>query len=217
MRARLAVASWAALGVALAGCVTLKRTPEARFFVLRSLAEPAATPAPALAKHGLVGVLPVRLPGHLERPQLVTWAAPGELRIDEFLRWGEPLDAGLTRTLTENLVALLPDSFVARYPWRATAAPRCRVAVELRSFGLQPDGRVLLDGRWALLPTSGEQPLARGAASFTRGPLPRGAAGVDPTAEVETLSELIADLSREVANAVVALPALDPAPATGER
>ena len=103
MRARLAVASWAALGVVLASCVSLKRTPEARFFVLRSLAEPAATPAPPLAKHGLVGVLPVRLPGHLERPQLVTWAAPGELRIDEFVRWGEPLDAGLTRTVTENL------------------------------------------------------------------------------------------------------------------
>ena len=45
MRARLAVASWAALGVVLASCVSLKRTPEARFFVLRSLAEPAATPS----------------------------------------------------------------------------------------------------------------------------------------------------------------------------
>ncbi len=215
MRARLVVASWAALGLALTGCVSLKRTPEARFFVLRSLAEPAATPAPPLAKHGLVGVLPVRLPGHLERPQLVTWAAPGELRIDEFVRWGEPLDAGLTRTVTENLVALLPDSFVARYPWRASAVPRCRVAIELRSFGLQPDGRVLLDGRWALLPASGEQPLARGAASFTRGPLPRGAAGIDAVADVEAMSELVADLSREIASAILELPPPEPAPAAG--
>jgi uncharacterized lipoprotein YmbA len=218
MRARLVVASWAALGVAGTGCVSLKRTPEARFFVLRSLAEPAAAPAPALARHGLVGVLPVRLPGHLERPQLVTWAAPGELRIDEFLRWGEPLDAGLTRTLTENLVALLPDSFVARYPWRATAVPRCRVAVELRSFGLQPNGEVLLDGRWALLPTSGEQPLARGAGRFTRGPLASGAAGVDPTAEVEAMSEVVADFSRDIARAVLALPETDlAAPQDGAR
>jgi hypothetical protein len=215
MRARLAVASWAALGVALTGCVSLKRTPEARFFVLRSLAEPAATPAPPLAKHGLVGVLPVRLPGHLERPQLVTWVAPGELRIDEFLRWGEPLDAGLTRTLTENLVALLPDSVVARYPWRATAEPRCRVAVELRSFGLQANGEVLLDGRWAILPARGEQPLARGAGRFTRGPLPRGAAGVDPSAEVEAMSELVADISRDVARAVQALPEPEAVPAPG--
>ena len=49
MRARLAVASWAALGVVLASCVSLKRTPEARFFVLRSLAEPAAV----LREHGI--------------------------------------------------------------------------------------------------------------------------------------------------------------------
>src|SRR5262245_13762792 len=207
MRARAGLpilAAVLALGPVVS-CVSLKRTPEARFFVLRSVAEPPSSP-PSEARRGFVGVASVRLPGHLERPQLVTWTGPGELRIDEFLRWGEPLDVGFTRTLAENLQALLPEHFVGRAPWRSSLVPRCRVVTELRVFGLQPGGEVHLDGSWALLAHQGTRPLARGTARFRRGPLPSGPAGVDPTAEVDAMSELIADLSRDVAAAVQALP-----------
>jgi len=205
MRARAAFPVLAAALLLGVGCVSLKRTPEARFFVLRSVAEPPAAATPN-AQRGFVAVMPVRIPGHLDRPQLVTWTAPGELRIDEFLRWGEPLDAGFTRTLAENLAALLPEHMVARAPWRSSAEPRCRVATELRVFGLQANGEVRLDGRWALLPARAEQPLARGTASLSRGPLASGPAGVDPGAEVEAMSELVAELGREIADAVRALP-----------
>jgi uncharacterized lipoprotein YmbA len=207
MRARAAFPVLAAALILGAACVSLKRTPEARFFVLRSVAEPEAPAATAAdARRGFVGVVPVRLPGQLDRPQLVTWTAPGELRIDEFLRWGEPLDQGFTRTLAENLGTLLPDHFVARSPWRASAVPRCRVVTELRVFGLQPNGEVRLDGRWALLPAQGELPLARGTASLSRGPLTGGPAGVDPGVEVDAMSELVGELSREIAAAVRGLP-----------
>ncbi len=145
-------------------------------------------------------------PGHLDRPQLVTWTAPGELRIDEFLRWGEPLDTGFTRTLAENLATLLPEHFVARLPWRATDVPRCRVVTELRVFGLQANGEVRLDGRWALLRTRGEQPLASGSVNLARGPLASGPNGVDAGAGVDAMSDLVAELSRTIADAIRALP-----------
>ena len=206
MRARL-VALLVLLGLALSasGCV-LKRTPEARFFVLRSLAEPPATP-PADAPASLVGVLPVRMPGYIDRPQLVTWTAPGELRIDEFLRWAEPLDAGITRTVAENLDALLPESHVVRAPWAAKAQPRCRVWLQLDLFGPQAGGEVRLEGRWAVLPSREAKPLATKAFDFRRGPLAGDAKGLpDASAGVDAMSELLADLSREIAAAVRALP-----------
>ena len=206
MRARL-VALLVLLGLALSasGCV-LKRTPEARFFVLRSLAEPPATP-PAGAPASLVGVLPVRMPGYIDRPQLVTWTAPGELRIDEFLRWAEPLDAGITRTVAENLDALLPESHVVRAPWAAKAQPRCRVWLQLDLFGPQAGGEVRLEGRWALLPSREAKPLATRAFDLRRGPLAGDAKGPpDASAGVDAMSELLADLSREIAAAVRALP-----------
>ena len=203
---RRALAALAAAGlVASPACVSLKRTPEARFFVLRSLAEPPAE-GPG-ASPPLVGLLPVALPGYLDRPQLITWVAPGELRIDEYLRWAEPLDAGLARTLAANLDALLPQSRIILSPWPAAARPRCRVRVELQRFGPQASGEVVLEGRYALLPSGGERPLVARPVSLKRGAPGAAAPGDSAPAGVEAMSELVADLARDIAAAIRALPA----------
>ena len=55
----------------------MKRTPEARFFALESLVPAPTGPQEPVA---IVGVEDVMLPGLLDRPQLVTWAGPNELR-----------------------------------------------------------------------------------------------------------------------------------------
>jgi hypothetical protein len=193
----------------LSGCVSLKRTPEARFFALRSMAEPLPTPARA-AEPGLVGVLPVLLPAYLERPQVVTWAAPGEVRIDEFLRWAEPLDVAVSRVVGENLGALLPSLRVLRAPWGASTPLRCRVRLELARFGPQPGGEVGLAGRFTLLPGRGEQPLVAQPFEQRRDPRTGGSGPVDPNGQVEAMSALLGELSREIAAAVTALPPLDP-------
>jgi hypothetical protein len=207
-RARfLAALALAGLAPTLPACVSLKRTPEARFFALRTLAEPMA--AEAAATPALVGLLPVGLPGYLERPQLITWVGPGELRIDEYLRWAEPLDAGLSRTLAANLEALLPEGRVIRSPWPASASKRlrCRVRVELQRFGPRESGEVVLEGRWALLPPDGERPLVGRPARLERGPSAAPGERPDAVAGVEAMSELVADLAREIASAIRALPA----------
>ena len=205
MRTRLVViACLLAPAVDLAGCVSLKRTPEARFFTLRAVLEPAVA-APAAAPAGSqVGLLPVLVPGHLERPQLVTWAGPGELRIDEYLRWAEPLDEGVGRTLGEDLDALLPAHPVTRSPWPVAVVPFCRVRVELRVFGPQESGDVLLEGRWALLPRGEGRPFVHRSTSLRR---PLSGKPGDPAAGVEAMSALLADLAKEIAAAVDALPA----------
>jgi len=189
------------LALALAGCVSLKRTPDARFFVLRSLAEPPAGVATQGAA-GLVGVLPVVVPGYLERPQVVSWVAPGELRIDEFLRWAEPIDAGVSRTLAENLSALLTENRIIRSPWPSSAKLRCRVRVELQRFGPQTNGEVQLEGRWALLPAPGERALVVRPVSLRRGPLVAGKTAPDAGVGVEAMSELVSDLAKEIASAI---------------
>jgi hypothetical protein len=200
-RSRLAAVAAAAVAAVLPACVSLKRTPEARFFVLRALAEPPAAPGAASAP-GLVGLHPVSLPDYLERPQLITWVASGELRLDEYLRWAEPLDAGLHRTLAANLEALLPETRVVRAPWPSSARFGLRVRVELQRFGPQAGGEALLEGRFAILPEQGERPLVTRPVSLRRGPLASGPAGVDPGAGVEAMSELVADLAREIATAL---------------
>ncbi len=205
MRGRLFVIACSLAAAALGGCLSLKRTPEARFFTLRSVLEPAEAAPVATRPGSQVGLLPVLVPGHLERPQLVTWAGPGELRIDEYLRWAEPLDEGIARTLAEDLDALLPAHPVIRSPWPAPVVPFCRVRVELRVFGPQESGAVVLEGRWAVLPTGEGRSFVHRSTSLRR-QLPANAGG-DPAAGVEAMSALLADLAREIAAAVAALPA----------
>jgi uncharacterized protein len=209
MRSRLVViACGVAAAFAAAGCVSLKRTPEARFFTLRSVLEPQEGPPATVRPGGQVGLLPVAVPGHLERPQLVTWAGPGELRIDEYLRWAEPLDEGIARTLAEDLDALLPAHPVIRQPWPAAVVPFCRVRVELRVFGPQEGGDVVLEGRWALLPRGEDRSILHRSTSLRR-PLAAARPGGDAAASVEAMSALVADLAKEIAAAVEALPAED--------
>jgi uncharacterized lipoprotein YmbA len=131
---------------------------------------------------------------------------PGELRIDEFLRWAERSTRD-HRTVAENLDALLPESHVVRAPWAAKAQPRCRVWLQLDLFGPQAGGEVRLEGRWAGLPSREAKPLATKAFDLRRGPLAGGAKGPpDASTGVDAMSELLADLSREIAAAVRALP-----------
>jgi uncharacterized lipoprotein YmbA len=211
MRTRIVAVLGIAFAIlALPGCAPFKRSPDARFFVLRPLAEPPSPAAPAAAD-GLVGVLPVHVPGYLDRPQLVTELGADQVRVDEYARWAEPLPTAVTRTVAENLAILLPEDRVVRYPWPAAESMRCRVSVELRVLAAQGDGSVRLEGRWALLPKDEETPLVLRPLSLRRGPLPVGPRGVEPAAGVEAMSELLADLSREIAAGVRALPPLRPA------
>ena len=148
----------------------------------------------------LVAVMPARLPGHLERPQLVTEVAPGELRVDEFLRWAEPIEAGVTRTLAENLARLLPEHRVVRFPWRSKVAPRCRVVLDLTDFGLHGRTEARLSGRWALLRPDREGAFVARSVSLQR------EGGADAGASVEAMSLLLAELSQQIAAAVRTLP-----------
>ena len=191
---------------ALAGCVPLKRTPGARFFTLRPVAERPASPASNAAGPGIVGVLPVSLPGFLERPQLVAWSAPGEIRVDEFLRWAEPLDESVARVLTEDLETLLPSHRVIRSPWARSTTVQYRVRAELVRFGLQPGGEVALSGRFVVLPAQSERALLTRDVELRRDP-----GRADAGRAVEAMSSLLADLAAQVAQAIGALP-----PGTGE-
>ena len=215
MRTRLcATLAVAALVLAAAGCVSLKRTPEARFFVLQSLVEPPVGPKTPVS---IVGVEDVYLPGHLDRPQVVTWAGPNELRTDEFVRWAEPLPEGIARTLAENLAGLLADHQIVMRPWSGRVRTRCRVQVALTTFGLQRDGTVRLQGQYRLLPDKGSLAYVLRRVELSEGPLPVPAEGQPPDPGVEAMSRLLESLSREIADAIRALPPEEePAPAEEE-
>jgi uncharacterized lipoprotein YmbA len=133
----------------------------------------------------------------------VTWSAPGEVRIDQFLRWTEPLDSGVQRVIVENLEVLLPSHRVIKAPWPVSTPLGCRARVEIVRFGPQPAGEVWLSGRLLLPPERSERPLVSRVVDLRRGNV---SGSGDPGRAVEAMSALLADLSREIAETIVALP-----------
>ena len=54
-----------------------------------------------------LGVGPVRLPGYLDRREIVTRVAQSRFDVSENDRWAEPLDENFTHVLAQNLSVLL--------------------------------------------------------------------------------------------------------------
>ena len=198
MRARrlaalaLLVAAWPA-----AGC--LKRSAVARTFILDPLpSAEAETPPPAPV--ALIGVERVDVPDWLDRAQVTGRSAGGEVVADEFSRWGEPLPRGVQRVVAENLVALLPDRRVATAPF----SPRNRVDhfvdITVLEAARQADGSVLLECRWTVQARDGSV-LERRRSTYRASPTAPGPAGA-----VAGINDALASLSRDLADALRALP-----------
>jgi uncharacterized lipoprotein YmbA len=199
MRARtLPLLAPALVGLALlGGC--LKRTQVSEIYVLEPVAaRDAAAPSPT--PQAVVGVLKVTVPGWIDRPQVTGRSATGRIVADEFARWGEPVAKGVQRVVVENLAALLPTRRILMAPFAPDQVVDQRVEITLFEAARQADGSVLVEARWALLGPGGAA-LVQRRTSHRAHPSAAGAAGA-----VTGASEAIAELSREIAGAVRALP-----------
>ncbi len=185
------------LAALLASACVLKRSQPARLFVLDALA--TGTEAPAAGARPGLGVLRVTVPDWLDRPEITARMASGEIRPDEMARWGEPLGRGIQRVVAENLAVLLPDRAVARAPFAAGPSPEQRLAISVVEAARQPDGTVRVETRWSVMGREG-------AALVQRRSTHSAAAATDAAATVRALNEALAALSREIADAVRALP-----------
>ena len=194
----------AALGVgmflvALTGCAG--SSAPVRLYVLTPPPEARVAPLGPAVPGGLaLGVGPVRLPGLLDRPQIVTRRGADEIDAAEFHRWAEPLADSVPRILAENLAALWKTDRVAIFPWDPEQAVRYQVVVDVMRFDGAMGGDVVLDARWRILATHGKE-LAANRSLLTQ---PTGGAGYP--AVVAAMSRALAALSREIAATLDTLP-----------
>lgn len=185
-------------GVALTGCV-LKRSNDARVFVLEPLAARGVASADTQPL-AVVGVLPVEVPGWIDRPQVTTRVGDSQVLADEFSRWGEPIAKGIQRVVAENLAALLPSRRVITAPWAGYEPVVHKVDITITELARQSDGTVLLEAHWAIIGKDRTTLVQRRSSHRSPTPAP-GADGI-----VEASSRVLEALSREIAQALEALP-----------
>jgi uncharacterized lipoprotein YmbA len=194
--ARLLLALAACAG--LTGCFGFLKPakPTARHFVLTSLptSEAAGAPGGGVA----VGIGPVKLASYLFSTSFAVRKGANEIEHLPAAFWGERLDSGLQRVLAANLAALIPTDQIRLSAWQIEDVS-AEVYVAIERFEVDASGQGEIAAWWRILSPGGEKTLKAGECRRTRqGPAP----DADPAGAVATLSELAADLSRQVAQAV---------------
>jgi len=185
----------------LFGCLGPGKLSPTRFYVLTSVYSEKAKPAPvADLKNTAIGVGPVRISGKMDRPQIVTGTGGNEIRLSEFAQWGDPLGAGFSRVLAENLAYLLNTENVTIFPWLQATQTDYQVTVDLTDFIGVPGGTVMLRAWWTVFGENGRTELLKRYAILSE-PV----AGDDIAAMVQSLSRTVEMLSRQIAEAIKAL------------
>jgi uncharacterized lipoprotein YmbA len=178
-----------------AGCLGGGSAPT-RFYVLAPGEMAAVTGPGALT----VGLGPVGLAAYLDRPQIVTRPAADKIDLGEFDQWGEPLRDGISRVLAEDLARQMPSVRISIFPWRGLEQIRYQVIVDVTRLDGPAGGELALEARWRILDSAGREM----AATTTRLTEATGGAGYSPM--VSAISRALAALSREMAQALAALP-----------
>jgi uncharacterized protein len=185
-------------GLSLTGCFGFLKPAKStsRHFLLSPLPAAEATAAPRSSVG--VGVGSVKLAAYLFNASLVVRRGTNEIEYLPSVIWAERLDTGLQRVLAANLTTLLPTDRIRLSSWQ-TGDVSAEVYATIERFDVDARGQGVLVCWWRVLSPGGENTLKAGETRLTcQGPPP----DADPAGAVATLSELAADLSRQLAKAI---------------
>jgi uncharacterized lipoprotein YmbA len=184
----------------VSACMNLgpSTSPATRFYLLESRinASMHADTAGGL-KDIVVGIRPVEIPAYLDRSQLVTRLDGNELRVDEFSQWAEPLGDSISRVIEQNLHLLTGSrQLVAAITWHPSE-PDLLLSMDVLGFEADAAGEVTLNVAWQISRPDGPEILIE-----KRSILSQPSTGAHTDEIVESMSVLLADLSREMADAL---------------
>ncbi len=178
-------------------CGVLKPVKDTSVFHLLDPAVPerritGSTPAVALVRPSL--------PSYLDRQQLVSRSGDGQLQMNSYHLWSEPLDSAISRVTATNL-ARLKNSLNIQ-PVEAFVTLDYQSLLEIRVSRFEPDAtnNLIFECTWKLQPVSGRLTATR---SFrTRIPIAPTTDSKNLTPRITAMNEAIARLAREIANAL---------------
>lgn len=185
-------------GFLLLGLACLRSTPPVVFHSLQAV-------SPKKGERGLgrdlaVEILPVRLPGVLQRPQIVTSLGPHQLTLSSH-RWGNALEKDMQRVLVENLSVLLGSDRVVSSPHGPRVNAAYRVEVDVQRCDGRPGGTLSFQATWMIIGVKGDAALV-----LRKTKLEEPVQGLDPEALVTAHNQALAALSREIAEGLTGQP-----------
>ncbi len=189
-----------AVSAVFAGCLG-KQSPPVTYYSLLSM-EQLGTAAKVQAKSDLrIGIGPITIPEALKRIQIVTRDTRNIYQFDEFNRWAGVIENDMSVVLGDNLGDLIGTETIAFFPWISHFSPTHRVIIAISQFDGELSGEATLNARWTVTDGEGETTLASGRSVYRQS-----VEGGDFAGLVKAESLLLADLSKELAQAIKSLP-----------
>lgn len=139
----------------LGGCIGVQSMPVS-YYVLTSSPDSSTPTDTQIVKNPRIGprigILPVSLPGYLQRQQLVVRQSDSvDIKVEDFHRWGEELGLGIARVISAAITTQLTHVGGVAIPLRTGAPVDARMQLEIRRFEGVPGGEVTLEAFWTLL------------------------------------------------------------------
>lgn len=180
-----------------------------RYAVLASVDElPGGAPAEMdadTARTLRVGLGPIALPDYLLRSEVVTRHDGTRIVPSETERWSEPFDRGVERVLAVDLERALGAGRIVHHPWYQTNRPDVQIEVAFARCEREalPKGasKVVVAARWTV------RELADSGRTIEReSRIEKPDSGADGASTALALSQALADLAAEIAEAQKASP-----------
>ena len=140
------------------------------------------------------------LPSYLDRQQLVSRSGGGQLQMNSYHLWAEPLDAAISRVTAINLGRL--ENSLNIQPVESFVTLDYQALLEIRVSRFEPDspGNLVLECTWKLQPVSGR--VADTRPFLTHVPISPADTPQDLSGRTAAMNEALARLAREIARAL---------------
>lgn len=93
---------------------------------------------------------PIRLPSYLNTPSIVSRTETQKVRVSRGHVWAGDLESEATRVLGANLLLLLPDNHVLRFPWGQNIEPDYSIRISVDELSGERGGEVVLKAQWQI-------------------------------------------------------------------
>jgi uncharacterized lipoprotein YmbA len=185
----------------IAGCLGTGTQKPTEYYLLQPLKASIAGQGVALGEGTVLGIGPVRVREYLNRPQIVTRTSTNEIRLHDFHYWGESLSNNFTAVLAQNLSILLSTDRILIFPYRSKQElpVNYQILVDVIRFDGEPGVEATLITQYYILAFEENEKKQ----IVTRQPIfskPLTDKSFDTL--VETMSELVGDLSRDIAEQI---------------
>lgn len=175
------------------GCISVAGTPNSRFYMPDPVDSGKTLETLDSASEMIVMIGTIKIPRHLDRPQIVTRNKDGTVSFAQFDRWAEPLDASFTRLIRDDLASLLPAANFQGFPCNFAIPLDYQVVVDVVQLDIELQKDMALVAQWSIIDSKSRKMVMTRRSQFSEPVDPHNYFGAS-----KALSGVCASLSKEI-------------------